>query len=62
MYGKNFNPYGKQPAKSNQLYEEDYSDDKSEALEEEIDESYEPTDKEVKEYAIDTLGMSLPED
>ena len=29
---------------------------------EQIDESYEPTDRQVKEYAIDTLGMRLPQD
>jgi hypothetical protein len=27
---------------------------------EEVDDTYEPTDKEVKEYAIETLGMKFP--
>lgn len=62
MFKQNFNPYGQFPAKSNQLYEEEYEEEDSEPLVEEVDDTYEPTEKEVREYAIETLGMNLPED
>lgn len=62
MFGQKFNPYSQFPNNSHQLYEDDYEEEDSEPLVEEVDNSYEPTDKEVKEYAIDALGMRLPED
>ena len=48
MLGKKFNPYGQFPA-NNQVYEEDeYEEEESEPMVEEIDENYEPTDREIR--------------
>ena len=59
MNQQKFMPYNQM----NDVYEEDeYEEQESEPLIEEVDPDYEPTEKEVKEYAIEVLGMSLPED
>ena len=41
---------------------EEYVEGESEMLVEELDPHYEPTKQEIEEYALDVLGMGLPED
>lgn len=45
MYGQKFNPYGKFPSKNNQVYEEEFEEEESEPLVEEVDPNYDPTDR-----------------
>lgn len=48
MYNQKFNPYNKFQANSQPYEEEEYEEEESEPMVEEIDENYEPTDREVK--------------
>ena len=43
-------------------YPAHYDDNDEEQLVEEFDPTYVPTQQEIEYYAIDTLGMQLPED